>query len=544
MFKQLRGQRGVVQNRRSVPAKEGCNRTNIIINTTTTISNTTTTKTTTTAAVIDDKYVDDNIEEMKKRSSLRVVSPHPMDGQQQQQQQHHHYPLKPLRTASRLLENLRSRSSQSDLTQDSSNTPEEPVPETPSSSSTSTATTAATNSCLENVTVLSTDQGTEVMREAKTLHDLALHEYSMKRYDAALDCWAQALGHTDDTLQPIVLWNLVKLHLEMGATSEEHRRAAEMHFMNLRPELTRIALDQPTANVLEFLVEHKEWDASIRVAQKLEVDDEVLGRIYFEQSLTSDSPIRLLELCLQHNPTGKLRQDAYTALVEALSAVGNYERALELCREGFGFLKSKSDKANSYYKEAEMLAALGRTNEAMETVEKALELLPKSPSLLQAKADLLYLSGDLVESVKMYERVLTILKSPLQQAKILYTLGRIFHKTGQYSKAMSYYQRELKTTQKACGENHLECSRIYHEMAQLCDDACNYEKAIECCRNALRVERMHLQQASGHRRKELDALVRESQHRIGRIYYKKGDFQSALQSSFGDSSSSSSTSLS
>jgi len=370
--------------------------------------------------------------------------------------------------------------------------------------------------------------------EAKTLHELALHEFAMKRYDDALDCWAQALGYGDDRLQPYILWNLVKLHLEMGPTSEEHRRAAEMHFENLRPYLQSMQLDGPTGNVLEFLVEQKEWEASVRVAESLGVDTQVLARIYFEQSLGSERPLELLELALSHRPQGKLRRQVYAALIQAHSAICSYERALELSKEQFPCLESKTDIANAYYHEAEIFVALGRTEEAMATLEKSLALLPKSPSLLQAKADLLYLLGKLEESVKLYETVLSMLKDPLEQTKILYTLGRIYHKTGQALKASTYYQRELQTTQKACGENHLECSRIYHEMARCFDDACDYERAINCCEKALKVERLHLPQATGSRRKEVLALIRESKNRIGRIYYKKGDFDSALQSTFGE----------
>lgn len=400
-------------------------------------------------------------------------------------------------------------------------------------------------------TTMSTEQGTEVaaLVGELALHELALQEFEQEHYDAALDCWAKALGQQEDPdQQATILWNLVKLHLEMSLqqptlTQEQHLRAAELHFDNLRPHLSKVELDRPTHAALEFLVQHGEWEASRQAAETLRVPPAVVARISFQESLDCrgmEEKVDCLERCLSHKPDGKLRRDALMALMEAHTELGNYERALEVLEQAAAEDKeasrSKFDKAHFCYRRAEILAALGRTQEAFDTIQDGLSVLPKAPSLLQAKADLYFLLDKVSDSLATYETVLSLTKSPLDQSKILYTMGRIVHKRGQPHRAAKYYCRELAVTQKAFGAHHLECSRIHHELAVVYEELCQFPQAIASCQKALEVEKLHHDAArpKSAQRKELRELVVESQHKMGRLYFKQGDFGKAVQTSFAE----------
>jgi tetratricopeptide (TPR) repeat protein len=97
-----------------------------------------------------------------------------------------------------------------------------------------------------------------------------------------------------------------------------------------------------------------------------------------------------------------------------------------------------------------------------------------------------------------------------------------------------YYKQELQITQEAWGREHLECSRIYHELGRLADEACDYHLALQYLNQALAIEKLHLSQLKGERRHEVSRLCKGTQKLIGRIHFKTGDFNLALQASFAE----------
>jgi tetratricopeptide (TPR) repeat protein len=417
----------------------------------------------------------------------------------------------------------------------------------------SSLTHVSTESYCEDDTdvVVSSESCVEVManRDAATLNELAQHEYEMQRYDEAMDTWNQALRQEQEQakeqatpaedacstsdLRTMILWNICKVHLELnelqgGAWNAED---AKKCFDKLRPSLATFIPRDPSPIMLDYFVQEEEWVAAQRLAELIKVEPPIMARIHYECGIQANSSLSLADKiccmikCLACEPLAKrLKLAAHAELVQLYSAAGNIDQALKYHEERLPLLVSKSDLAKAFYEEAELYISLGNSEKAMASIEKGLAVYPKSHFLLEAKADLLYLIGKVEESIALHESILETTTDPLEKTKILYTIGRIYHKIGQSKKAATYYEQELKLTKTLFGKSHLECTRIYHELARLADEACDYPIALDYLKKALVIEQQCQQQA----------LETETKKLMGKIHYKTGDFSRALRTSFAD----------
>lgn len=391
--------------------------------------------------------------------------------------------------------------------------------------------------------VVSNDDGTEVMRQrdASTLLELGHHEYTMKRFDDAIDCWNEALQLSPDaTMTAQIFSNLLMVYLELNQTSpsDSYERDAKHCFDQLRPHLSSWTPSYPSPLVLEYFIEHGEWEGAVRLANLIIVDKAVMARIHYERGIQpSASPslrMECMKKCLSCEPPQRLKLAAHAELVQLYSMSESYSKALEHHEERLQFLENDLDIAKAFFEEGELHLSLGATEKAMHSIEKGLALCPDSLTLIEAKADLCFLLGRVEESLSLHESILKRTEHPAERSKVLYTMGRICHKSGLEEKAVAYYKQELEITQQTLGENHLECSRIYHELATIADEACSYRLALQYLEQALAIEKLHLSQLSGERRREVSTLCRGTQKLIGKIHFKTGNFDQALSSSFAD----------
>ena len=391
--------------------------------------------------------------------------------------------------------------------------------------------------------VVSSVDGTEVMRhrDAPTLLELGHHEYSMKRFDDAIDCWNEALLQSPDAiLKAQIFSSLLTVYLEVNHTSPSasHELDARHCFDQLRPYLSTWTPTYPSPLVLEYFIEQGEWEGAVRLANLIIVDKAVMARIYYERgvqpSTTSNLHIECMKKCLACDPPQRLKLAAHAELVHLYSMSENFAEALAHHEQRLQFLKNDLDIAKAFFEEGELHLSLGDPSNAMHSVEKGLALCPDSLTLLEAKADLCFLLGRTEESILLHEAILERTNDPTERSKILYTMGRICQKSGMDEKAVAYFKQELAITQKALGKNHLECSHIYHELATIADERCEYNLALQYLERALAIEKLHLSQLKGDRRREVSMLCRGTQKLIGKIHFKTGNFDRALSTSFAD----------
>ena len=130
-------------------------------------------------------------------------------------------------------------------------------------------------------------------------------------------------------------------------------------------------------------------------------------------------------------------------------------------------------------------------------------------------------------------------------------MGRLCLKLGRVRQAITYFQKELEITKKALG-NHLSVSRVLHELARLYDEGLgDYKMALLQYKEAFKVEYSVLQKCQSdilqcprcnqttHRACAIHATLqrdcvqqmRETKKCQGRIHFKLGDFEKALQTS-------------
>mmetsp|Transcript_26280 Transcript_26280/g.39789 ORF Transcript_26280/g.39789 Transcript_26280/m.39789 type:complete len:437 (-) Transcript_26280:28-1338(-) len=375
-----------------------------------------------------------------------------------------------------------------------------------------------------------------VICQDESLYNLGIEEYEKKQFQRAIEYWCRALK-TQGREHYLVLWSLLNLYLElkqMEPGNVSHQRNAMRYFDMLKPHVSK--LESPikkSALVLEYFIARGDWWGAIELAKKMEADASLIARFHYERGIDASSTtlsIDCMSKCLSLEPPTRLVIAAHAELVKLYAKSGNYLQALEHHKKLLGFVKDKEDITKAYYEEGELYLALDEKEKALAAFEKGLEVNASSKFLLQAKADLLFFLGNVDDSIVLYETLTSNAHTPAEQRKYLYAMGRICHKSRRRKCAGEYYKRELQITQESLGLTHLECSRIYHELAKLADEACDYDEALFYLQNALEIEGWNLRQVKD--KVQIEFLMRETQKNIGKIYYKKGDFSFALEEVF------------
>eukprot|EP00547_Thalassionema_nitzschioides_P016150 CAMPEP_0194239926 /NCGR_PEP_ID=MMETSP0158-20130606/6245_1 /TAXON_ID=33649 /ORGANISM="Thalassionema nitzschioides, Strain L26-B" /LENGTH=445 /DNA_ID=CAMNT_0038974511 /DNA_START=117 /DNA_END=1454 /DNA_ORIENTATION=+ len=376
-----------------------------------------------------------------------------------------------------------------------------------------------------------------VICQDESLYYLGIEEYQNKRFEKAIDYLGQALK-SNGNYHYLVLWSLLNIYIDlkqMEPDTMSHRRNAKRYFDKLRPHVSK--LESPlkkSALALEYFVQRGEWRGAIELAKKMEASSSQIACFHYQRGIDANAStalsIECMSKCLALRPPVGLVVAAHGELIKLYAKSGNYTPALEHHEERLGHLKDKEDITKAYCEEGELYLALDDKESALVALEKGLKLKPTSKILLEAKADLLFFLDKVDESLALHEDRLSKAETPLEKSKCLYTMGRICHKSGRRKCAIEYYQRELQITQQILGETHLECSRIFHDLAKIADEACEYDETICYLKQALEIEGWNLAQVKdkGH----IECLMRDTQKTIGKVHFKKGDFSLALKEVF------------
>jgi hypothetical protein len=172
--------------------------------------------------------------------------------------------------------------------------------------------------------------------------------------------------------------------------------------------------------------------------------------------------------------------------------------------------------------------------------------------LLQTKGDVLFRLGRMDASMLMYQQALQEAQNPADQAKLLYTMGRLCIRLRRTREAIFFFTRELEVTKQELGSNHLSVSHIYHELAKLYDEGLGEQKmALMKYNKALQIELAVLQECHfavatcqkcnpiAHRmcdmhssmHTQVTSQIRETKRSQGRMHFKLGDFDKAVRTS-------------
>ena len=293
----------------------------------------------------------------------------------------------------------------------------------------------------------------------------------------------------------------------------------------------------------------------------------------FLQEAGPKKDISIYVQVLNHLATEYASQGQYSLALDALQEQMQYtargRRPILYCQIAANIYVplNKLDLALEQLQEASAILDLEADDDYLDedddVKQVALEL-----QLLQTKADVLFRLGKMDQSLHVYEGALTAMDhpdahvNPADKAKILYTMGRLCVRLKRYRKAIEYFTKELEITQATLGY-HLSVSRVLHELARLYDEGLgDYRMALIKYKEAFRVEYTVLQQCQlaipncenclAKRRsvknpnssepsrpcpvhfnlqRDVAQQIRETKKCQGRLHFKLGDFQKALQTS-------------
>jgi tetratricopeptide (TPR) repeat protein len=444
-------------------------------------------------------------------------------------------------------------------------------------------------------------EGKEYEMMQVTLQRRADDLHKSGQIEEAISQWVECLALAEDngdtlTNKTEILCILVDLHLqacqrqhqynddadtskpediEKGIT--RHRQSASRYLQRIKPAMVKPIWWSNSKPLFELLVEAQAWELSLIVASRLAEDaqeetpaPEQLATIHFQiasQKLDTNRQGEALQHLqatvkyLQIVDADKRDMVMYTQVIELLAteyvSQGQEALALEAYQE---LLKSApiEKHASLYCKMAHIHLVSQQLDKALEKLEAAASSLDSAESsirlqLLQTKGDVYCRLGRMAESLQVYQYALEEVVNPAEKAKLLYTLGRLCIRLKHVRLAISYFTREMETTESELGRQHLSVSRILHELAKLYDEGLGEHKmalmklhkalqielavlqechfAITKCSNCNQVtHRMCVSHASLQR--DVSNQIRETKKAQGRIHFKLGDFEKALKTSF------------
>jgi len=269
--------------------------------------------------------------------------------------------------------------------------------------------------------------------------------------------------------------------------------------------------------------------------------------------------ITYLEACLV---VSQKPGEVLSLLADAHVRIGNLDRALAYCLDRVSLVvKNPRELALACHDTAKVYMIRGDPKEAMIMLQRGIDAVPYKNDLhlklWNALAQLQCQEGDYAACLGTQHGIMNYVEEEYGPqsphfAKALYAMGRICIKMGDFEQAIGYFQQELKVTKSIFGNNHMEVSRVLHELGKIFDEELgDYEMALSYYQKALMVETACLDRIGKHssnrtsrdraRHREYSSQVRETKSTLGRLYYKTGDFGSAVRTSFPDSSVTQST---
>jgi tetratricopeptide (TPR) repeat protein len=363
---------------------------------------------------------------------------------------------------------------------------------------------------------------------------------------------------------------------EVDRGSRFHQQAAKRYVHRIKPALVKPHWLVCSKPLLDFFCQAEAWELAILVAEQLlqepgvpsQVDPQQLARIHFQaasQNLGHRQGEALEHLQatvknLQQVPVESRDMTMYLQVLQLLAteyyAQGRHTLTLEAYQEQLNHSPVEK-RASLYCQMAQIYISTQQLDLALEQLEAAASQLDSSEQsirlqLLQTKGDVYCRLGRMAESLVVYELALKEAKNPAETAKLLYTLGRLCARLKRIRPAISYFTREMEITKAELGLHHMSVSRVLHELATLYDEGLGEHKmALKKLHKALQIESAVLQECHyaiglcpkcnpvAHRmcgmhstlQRDVSHQIRETKKSQGRLYFKLGQFDMALQTS-------------
>ncbi|CAF4224862.1 unnamed protein product, partial [Rotaria sordida] len=135
--------------------------------------------------------------------------------------------------------------------------------------------------------------------------------------------------------------------------------------------------------------------------------------------------------------------------------------------------------------------------------------------------------GEYSKAITFYERAIDIYKKmgppgQLNLAASYLNIGLVYYNTGEYSKALTYYEKDLEISLKALPPNHPDLASSYNNIGGAYRNMGEYSKALTYYEKDLEIS--------------LKALppnhpdLAKSYNNIGNVYYNMGEYSKALSS--------------
>ncbi|KAL3915693.1 MAG: hypothetical protein SGILL_005524, partial [Bacillariaceae sp.] len=366
-------------------------------------------------------------------------------------------------------------------------------------------------------------------------------------------------------------------------TAFYHERQAKRYVHRIKPALVSTSWVRCSVELTEFLSRSEAWELALLVAKEVQkdtpqymeppIDHEQLATLHVRvASLKLDSQkqgeglqhLQETIKCLQKVPKERRDMIMYTHALQLLATEYQQQGSPGLALEAYSELLANApaeDQANICCQMAELYISRGELDMALEKLESAARKMDNDEGntgvirlqLLQTKGDVLYRLGRMDASMTVYQQALKEAESPADQAKVLYTLGRLCIRLRRTREAITCFTRELEITKEELGVNHLSVSHIYHELAKLYDEGLGEQKmALMKYNKALQIELAVLQECHiavstcqkcnpvAHRmcdihsnmHSQVTGQIRETKKCMGRMHFKLGDFDKALRTSF------------
>jgi tetratricopeptide (TPR) repeat protein len=369
--------------------------------------------------------------------------------------------------------------------------------------------------------------------------------------------------------------------IKPGLEEKYHRQQAKRYLHRIKAGLVQPAwLGPPTKALKDFFCEAEAWELAIIITDQLlfqngqDQDCQQLATMHYHVASHKLDAQRHSEALqhlqatvtyLQKIPADARDMTLYLQVLHLLAteyhSQQQYDSALETYKEQMVH-SPKAEKPSLHCQMAQVFIAKGELDRALEQIELAKRLEETSPDsiisqLLQTKGDVYCRLGRVEDSLECYQEALHETEnSPPEKAKLLYTMGRLSVKIGRIRNAITYFTRELEITKQELGKNHLSVSRVLHELARLYDEGLGEHKmALMKYNKALHVELAVLEDCHrqisdcpncnpvSHRmctkhanlQRNISTRIRETKKSQGRIHYKLGDFERAMQASFVES---------
>ena len=133
--------------------------------------------------------------------------------------------------------------------------------------------------------------------------------------------------------------------------------------------------------------------------------------------------------------------------------------------------------------------------------------------------------GEYSKALSYYERSLEIRKVALPPnhphlATSYNNIGMVYMNMGEYSKALSYYERSLEIRKVALPPNHPDLATFYNNIGLVYDNIGEYSKALSYYERSLEIRKVALPPNHPH--------LATSYNNIGMVYMNMGEYSKAL----------------